>query len=99
MRKAVFDTVFVVMLWSAAALLIAGLLGACTPASRNWRANTSLDVGYGGETENVRDGYGYLGASYYFDYGVSASVGVWNTPDLLYWGPYYGINYSWVPFE
>ena len=96
--KVITDAVFTVLLVCAAIVTVVMLLTACTTSSRQWRANTSFDVGFGGETGAIRDGYGYLGASYYLDYGVSTAAGLWGSPYAT-WGPYWGINYSVVPFE
>ena len=89
-----FELIFTV----AIAVLLAAVLLSCTSTARQWKSNTSFDVGFGGETADVRDGYGYIGASYYLDYGVSTAVGLWSSPYVT-WGPYWGINYSMVPFE
>lgn len=79
-------------------LIVLVSLAACTPAQRDWRNNTSVDLGAGGITTEIQNTSTYIGASYYYDYGFSASLGVWND----YFGgigPYWGIGYSWVPFE
>jgi hypothetical protein len=79
-------------------LVVLASLTACSPAQRDWRSNTSIDVGAGGITTQLNDASTYVGMSYYYDYGFSASLGVWND---FYGsvGPYWGIGYSWVPFE
>ena len=79
-------------------LALAFLLTACAPAQRDWRANTSIDMGVGTQETEPDYAYGYLGASYWLDYGVSVTGGIWRTV-APYWGPYVGLNYSWVPFE
>lgn len=74
------------------------LLLACSPAQRDWRANTSLDLGVGGESSEIKYSYPYVGMSYYLSHGFSASLGVWHG----YYnerGPYWGINWSFLPFE
>lgn len=73
-------------------------LTACTSAQRDWKANTSIDLGMGAQDPDPNYAYGYLGASYWLDYGVSVTAGIWRTVEP-YWGPYVGINYSWMPFE
>jgi hypothetical protein len=74
------------------------VMASCTPAQRDWRTNTSIDIGAGTPDTDPGYVYGYVGASYWLDYGVSVTAGAWRTVEP-YWGPYLGINYSWVPFD
>lgn len=78
-------------------LILLASLAACTPAQKNWRSNTSIDIGVGGESTDVNYTYPTLGVSYYLS-GVSLSTGVWSD---LYGnvGPYWAVGWSWLPFE
>lgn len=70
----------------------------CSATQKNWRGNTSIDVGIGGESVNPKYSYPYVGASYYLDYGFSASLGAWTSFNGNV-GPYWGANWSFMPFE
>jgi len=80
-------------------LILIGLvsLSACSPAQRDWRTNTSIDLGVGGDGVDVKQTYPTVGMSYYLS-GVSVSTGVWSD---FYgnMGPYWAMGWSWMAFK
>jgi len=78
-------------------LMILVFLVGCTSSQRNWRTNTSIDMGVQID-KDLDNSSKYVGASYFLDYGFSTNIGVWQTFSG-YTGPYAGMNYSVTPFD
>ena len=78
-------------------IYVSVIMCSCTSTQRKWKSNLYVDTGVQLDKNN-RSSSGYVGMSYWLDYGITINTGVWRTVEG-YTGPYVGVNYSFKPFH